>query len=357
MPVCRSAEYALPRCSRCHQDMRCVRPGGRLDSRSSPAEEGSCARSRSGSSCPIMQFGPERITPRWTELRAMALRRGDRLRHALDARRARCGAWRTRRRRAPGTASRWPAPSRRSTSRIKVGTWVLSALHRNPGIIAKTAETLDEISGGRFVFGLGAGHDVARPGARVRAAGGPDLRPLRGGAPDHRPAVADRPCRLRGRVPRGPRPAAAAGRPAAERDPAAHRRQRAQGPAPRRAPRRHLERLRRGAGPRGRAGAAARDASTRSARRSAAIPATIGRGAGVSVNPLQPAGWRETSSPGPPEAIADALRTLPRGRLHAGRPHARPRHGRGVRGDGAGAGAAARRLSKPSEIIRSWSLP
>jgi len=44
------------------------------------------------------------------------------------------------------------------TSRIKIGSWVLSALHRNPGIIAKTAETLDEISGGRFVFGLGAGH-------------------------------------------------------------------------------------------------------------------------------------------------------------------------------------------------------
>lgn len=45
------------------------------------------------------------------------------------------------------------------TSRVKVGTWVMSALHRNPGIIAKTAETLDEISGGRFVFGLGAGHE------------------------------------------------------------------------------------------------------------------------------------------------------------------------------------------------------
>src|SRR5689334_23764380 len=44
------------------------------------------------------------------------------------------------------------------TSRVKIGSWVLSALHRNPGIIAKTAETLDEISGGRFVFGLGAGH-------------------------------------------------------------------------------------------------------------------------------------------------------------------------------------------------------
>jgi alkanesulfonate monooxygenase SsuD/methylene tetrahydromethanopterin reductase-like flavin-dependent oxidoreductase (luciferase family) len=45
-----------------------------------------------------------------------------------------------------------------ATSRIKVGTWILSALHRNPAITAKTVETLDEISGGRFVFGLGSGH-------------------------------------------------------------------------------------------------------------------------------------------------------------------------------------------------------
>jgi len=45
-----------------------------------------------------------------------------------------------------------------ATSRIKVGTWVLSALHRNPGITAKAVETIDEISGGRFVFGLGSGH-------------------------------------------------------------------------------------------------------------------------------------------------------------------------------------------------------
>jgi alkanesulfonate monooxygenase SsuD/methylene tetrahydromethanopterin reductase-like flavin-dependent oxidoreductase (luciferase family) len=44
------------------------------------------------------------------------------------------------------------------TSRVKVGTWVLSALHRNPGISAKAVETLDEISGGRFVLGLGSGH-------------------------------------------------------------------------------------------------------------------------------------------------------------------------------------------------------
>jgi alkanesulfonate monooxygenase SsuD/methylene tetrahydromethanopterin reductase-like flavin-dependent oxidoreductase (luciferase family) len=45
-----------------------------------------------------------------------------------------------------------------ATSRVKVGTWVLSALHRNPGITAKAVETLDEISGGRFVLGLGSGH-------------------------------------------------------------------------------------------------------------------------------------------------------------------------------------------------------
>jgi alkanesulfonate monooxygenase SsuD/methylene tetrahydromethanopterin reductase-like flavin-dependent oxidoreductase (luciferase family) len=44
------------------------------------------------------------------------------------------------------------------TTRVKVGTWILSALHRNPGISAKAAETVDEISGGRLVLGLGSGH-------------------------------------------------------------------------------------------------------------------------------------------------------------------------------------------------------
>lgn len=45
-----------------------------------------------------------------------------------------------------------------ATSRVKVGTWIMSALHRNPGLTAKAVETLDEISGGRLVFGLGSGH-------------------------------------------------------------------------------------------------------------------------------------------------------------------------------------------------------
>jgi alkanesulfonate monooxygenase SsuD/methylene tetrahydromethanopterin reductase-like flavin-dependent oxidoreductase (luciferase family) len=59
-----------------------------------------------------------------------------------------------------------------ATSRIKVGTWVMSALHRNPGITAKAVETIDEISGGRFVFGLGSGH----AGRQARAFGLPGDR-------------------------------------------------------------------------------------------------------------------------------------------------------------------------------------
>ena len=45
-----------------------------------------------------------------------------------------------------------------ATSTVAVGTWVLSALHRNPGLTVRIAETIDEISGGRFVLGYGAGH-------------------------------------------------------------------------------------------------------------------------------------------------------------------------------------------------------
>jgi alkanesulfonate monooxygenase SsuD/methylene tetrahydromethanopterin reductase-like flavin-dependent oxidoreductase (luciferase family) len=44
-----------------------------------------------------------------------------------------------------------------ATERIEVGTWVLSANQRNPGLTVRAVETLDELSNGRFVFGLGAG--------------------------------------------------------------------------------------------------------------------------------------------------------------------------------------------------------
>lgn len=45
-----------------------------------------------------------------------------------------------------------------STAKVHVGTWVMSALQHNPGMVVRAAETLDEITGGRFVLGLGAGH-------------------------------------------------------------------------------------------------------------------------------------------------------------------------------------------------------
>jgi alkanesulfonate monooxygenase SsuD/methylene tetrahydromethanopterin reductase-like flavin-dependent oxidoreductase (luciferase family) len=42
-----------------------------------------------------------------------------------------------------------------ATKRIQLGTGILNAYSRSPGLIAMTAATLDEISGGRFILGLG----------------------------------------------------------------------------------------------------------------------------------------------------------------------------------------------------------
>jgi alkanesulfonate monooxygenase SsuD/methylene tetrahydromethanopterin reductase-like flavin-dependent oxidoreductase (luciferase family) len=67
-------------------------------------------------------------------------------------------------RRADGTAQGWwegvamTGAIAAATKRVKIGTWVMSALHRNAAVTAKAVETIDEISGGRFVLGLGAGH-------------------------------------------------------------------------------------------------------------------------------------------------------------------------------------------------------
>ncbi len=45
-----------------------------------------------------------------------------------------------------------------ATTTIRIGSWVMSALQHKPGMVVRAAETLDELSGGRFVLGLGAGH-------------------------------------------------------------------------------------------------------------------------------------------------------------------------------------------------------
>ncbi|MBX3071507.1 MAG: LLM class flavin-dependent oxidoreductase [Thermomicrobiales bacterium] len=43
------------------------------------------------------------------------------------------------------------------TSRIELGPFVTATAYRNPALIAKMAETIDEISGGRFILGIGSG--------------------------------------------------------------------------------------------------------------------------------------------------------------------------------------------------------
>ena len=122
---------------------------------------------------PIMQYGSERTTPRWPEIRQAAINAElmgmDTLWVPDEL------LWRSD---TPSPMGFWDGVSMAAavaavTSRIRIGSWVLSALHRNPGIIAKTAETLDEISGGRFVLGLGAGH----ADSQSRAFGLADDRP------------------------------------------------------------------------------------------------------------------------------------------------------------------------------------
>ncbi len=54
----------------------------------------------------------------------------------------------------PWTALSWLAAK---TTRIELGTNVLGLPYRAPAVLAKAAETLDRVSGGRFVLGLGAG--------------------------------------------------------------------------------------------------------------------------------------------------------------------------------------------------------
>src|SRR5207248_5606421 len=44
---------------------------------------------------------------------------------------------------------------------MELGTLVACTSYRNPGLLAKIADAVDEISGGRFTLGLGAGDSEA----------------------------------------------------------------------------------------------------------------------------------------------------------------------------------------------------
>jgi alkanesulfonate monooxygenase SsuD/methylene tetrahydromethanopterin reductase-like flavin-dependent oxidoreductase (luciferase family) len=60
-----------------------------------------------------------------------------------------------------------------ATSRVQIGTLVTRAVLRPVGIVAKMAATLDQISGGRMILGIGTGDPIDRP--EHRAFGFPDL--------------------------------------------------------------------------------------------------------------------------------------------------------------------------------------
>ena len=82
------------------------------------------------------------------------------------------------------------------TERVEIGPLVACTSFHNPAMLAKKAATLDEISGGRLVLGLGAGWnetEYSAFGFPVRPSG----QPLRGGVHHHSHPAARRPVRLR----------------------------------------------------------------------------------------------------------------------------------------------------------------
>jgi hypothetical protein len=116
---------------------------------------------------PLMQFGPDRTTARWAEIRAMALR-AEAIGFDTDWTPDEL-LWRVKDATPQGVRNgiSMTGAVAAVTSTAEVGTWVLSALHRNPGIIAKTAETLDEISGGGSCSV--SVRDTNGPGRRMRS--------------------------------------------------------------------------------------------------------------------------------------------------------------------------------------------
>ena len=294
---------------------------------------------------PMEEAWTDGSTPRWVEIRELALRAEaigfdtvwvpDEL------------LWRP----AAGLVTGWwesvamAGAVAAATSRIKVGTWVLSALHRNPGITAKAVETLDEISGGRFVFGLGSGH----AGRQAHAFGLPEdhvhgrfeeaveiiVPLLRQGRADfegtfhaardleHRP-VGPRP----GRIPimigaKGPKMLRLAALHGDAWSWYVEERSDTEEFGPR------------------------LDALEAMCVELGRDPATIGKSAGILVEPTSVTGAAEGAGGADPRLVRGDRRwhpDLPRSWLHAGRDPAVAADPGRPRGDGSGAGAAGRRL-------------
>ncbi len=110
-----------------------------------------------GLNLPYVEGALDGATPRWPDIRAMATTAEEVGFDALwisdhvgfgDPAGEWTGAW-----------DSWTllAGLAAVTQRVHLGTYVSAAPYRNPALLAKMAETLDEISGGRAIMAIGAG--------------------------------------------------------------------------------------------------------------------------------------------------------------------------------------------------------
>ena len=98
-------------------------------------------------------------TPRWNEIKALAQRAEsvgfdslwvvDHFIYQLEGEEQARGCW-------DGWSMLCALAA--STERCEIGTLVLGAGFRNPALLAKMADTVDEISGGRLILGIGCGY-------------------------------------------------------------------------------------------------------------------------------------------------------------------------------------------------------
>ena len=109
-------------------------------------------------------------------------------------------SWRHYRERPWFASIPWLTAAAAATSRIRIGPLVSSPNFRHPVNLAKETMTLDNISGGRVILGVGAGG----PGFDSTVLGGELLPPrARGAAGGVRGGTGPVAARARGHVPRG----------------------------------------------------------------------------------------------------------------------------------------------------------